>query len=126
VRKRTPVQTEASDLPPDLARGPDPRVWDPVHGDARDAMGAWQRAGTAWSKARGLGGNGWFRLLHPHVEYVSHSLGRFHVSRGGLIPPWEAGYDPRDYETIAGVSVRDRSAELLFRRDDGEDRPPAD
>jgi len=54
---------------------------------------------------------------------VTHSLGRFHVSRGGLIPPWEDGYDPRDYETIAGVSVRDRSAELLFRRDDDGETP---
>jgi len=123
VKKRAPVQTEASDLPRDLARGPDPKVWDPVRGDAREAMNAWQRAGTAWSTARGLGGNGWQKYLHPHIEYVSHSLGRFHVSRGGLIPPWEDGYDPRDYETIAGVSARDRSADLLFRGD-GEGETP--
>ena len=120
------ARTEASDLPADLARGPDPKVWDPVHGDARNASAAWHRAGEAWSKARGLGGNGWLKYLHPHVWYCVHALGRHHVSRGGLIPPWEPGYDPRDYETIAGVSARDRSAELLFRRDDGEDRPLAD
>ena len=123
MRKRTPARTEAGDLPQDLANGPDPRVWDPVRGDARDAMSAWQRAGTAWSKARGLGGNGWFKLLHPHVEYVTHSLGRFHVSRGGLIPPWEDGYDPAAYETISGVSVRDRGWAALTR-DDGY--PPLD
>ena len=122
MKRRTPERTEASDLPADLARGPDPRIWDPVHGDTRNASAAWRRAGEAWAKARGLGGNGWQKYLHPHVEYVSHSLGRFHVSRGGLIPPWADGYDPRDYETIAGVSVRDRSWELLFRRsDDGEE-----
>jgi hypothetical protein len=122
VRKRTPARTDASDLPPDLARGPDPRVWAPGSGNPHDASAAWHRAGEAWAKARGLGGNGWLKYLHPHIEYVSHSLGRFHVSRGGLIPPWEDGYDPRDYETIAGVSARDRSAELLFRGD-GEETP---
>jgi len=123
VRKRTPERTEAGDLPCEIARGPDPKVWAPGSLNPRDASAAWHRAGEKWATARGLGGNGWQKFLHPHVEYVTHSLGRFHVSRGGLIPPWEPGYDPRDYETIAGVSVRDRSAELLFRRDDGDDRP---
>ena len=119
MRKRTPARTEPGDLPQDLANGPDPKVWDPVHGDPRDAMNAWQRAGTEWSKARGLGGNGWFKLLHPHVEYVTHSLGRFHVSRGGLIPPWEDGYDPADYGTVAGMSVRERGAALLHSDAEG-------
>ncbi len=125
MKKRTPARTDASDLPADLARGPDPRVWAPGSLNPRDASEAWRRAGEAWAKARGLGGNGWQKFLHPHVEYVTHSLGRFHVSRGGLIPPWEPEYDPADYETIAGVSVRDRSVELLFRPDDGT-HPPLD
>ena len=123
MRKRTPARTDASDLPGEIARGPDPKVWAPGSGNPRDAAAAWRRAGEAWAKARGLGGNGWQKFLHPHVEYVTHSLGRFHVSRGGLIPPWDPGYDPRGYETIAGVSVRDRSWELLFRGDDDGETP---
>jgi len=119
VKRRTPERTEASDLPADLARGPDPKVWDPVHGDPRNASAAWRRAGEKWSTARGLGGNGWLKYLHPHVEYVTHSLGRFHVSRGGLIPPWEDGYDPADYGTVAGMSVRERSAALLHSDTEG-------
>jgi len=90
----------------------------------RDASEAWRRAGEAWSTARGLGGNGWLKYLHPHVWYVVHALGRFHVSRGGLVPPWEPDYNPADYEEVpGGISVRQRGEALLLHRDDGEDRP---
>ena len=119
MKKRTPERTDPGDLPADLARGPDPRVWAPGSANPRDASAAWHRAGEKWSTARGLGGNGWLKYLHPHVEYVTHSLGRFHVSRGGLIPPWEDGYDPADYGTVAGMSVRERSAALLHSDTEG-------
>ena len=123
MRRRTPARTDASDLPPDLARGPDPKVWAPGSGNPRDASAAWHRAGEAWAKARGLGGNGWLKYLPEHVWYCVHALGRHHVSRGGLIPPWEDGYDPADYGTVAGRSVHERGEALLLRPDDGEDRP---
>ena len=123
MRKRTPVQTDASDLPGEIARGPDPKVWAPGSGNPRDAAAAWRRAGESWATARGLGGNGWFKYLPDHVFYCVHALGRHHVSRGGLIPPWADGYNPADYGTVAGRSVHERGEALLFRRDDGEDRP---
>ncbi len=124
MRRRTPERIEPGDLPPDLARGPDPRVWAPGSENPRDALNAWQRAGNAWSTARGLGGNGWLKYLHPHVQYVVHSLGRFHVSRGGLIPPWADGYNPDDYESVAGMSLSERGWAAL-NRDDGT-YPPLD
>ena len=60
------------------------------------------------------------KLLHEHVNYVTHSLGRHHVSRGGLVPPWEPDYNPADYEKVSGVSVRERGEALLFHGDDGD------
>ena len=119
MKKRTPERIEPSDLPPDLARGPDPTVWDPGSENPRNASAAWRRAGEEWSIARGLGGNGWLKFLHPHVWYVVHALGRYHVSRGGLIPPWADGYDPADYGTVAGMSVRERGERLLRSDTDG-------
>ena len=74
MRKRTPERTEPGDLPGSLARGPDPRVWAPGSLNPRDASEAWRRAGEAWSKARGLGGNGWLKFLDPHVWYCVHAL----------------------------------------------------
>jgi len=124
VKKRTPAQTEASDLPADLARGPDPKVWTPDSENPRDASEAWRRAGEAWSKARGLGGNAWLKYLHPHVFYCVHALGRHHVSRGGLIPPWADGYNPADYGSVAGRSVHERGEALLFRRSDDVEETP--
>ena len=119
MKRRAPARTEPSDLPVDLARGPDPRIWDPEHGNPRTASAAWRRAGEAWSTARGLGGNWWLKLLPPHVWYVVHALGRYHVSRGGLILPWQDGYNPKDYETVSGISVRQRGEALLRNDTDG-------
>ncbi len=117
VKRRIPERTEAGDLPCEIARGPDPRVWAPGSLNPRDASEAWRRAGEAWAKARGLGGNGWFKYLPDHVFYCVHALGRHHVSRGGLIPPWADGYNPADYGTVAGRSVHERGEALLLRRD---------
>jgi hypothetical protein len=55
-----------------------------------EARAAWRLAGDAWSRERGLGPGGWRELLPPEVRYAVSALGREHIRKGGLVPPWEA------------------------------------
>lgn len=86
MRPRRPSPAGASGLPADLAAGPDPRVWG---GGQRPPELEWRAAGEAWSRAHGLGHSGWRELLPGDVKYAVSSLGRAHIRRGGLVPPWE-------------------------------------
>jgi hypothetical protein len=106
VRLRKPAPSELpSGLPPDLTRGPDPRVWCPYHRGELDrglsesfcdyrARQAWRAAGDAWSVQHGLGRGEWRALLPGDVKYAVSALGRAHRMHGGLVAPWEKTHPP--------------------------------
>ena len=92
MRLRAPEPTTSGGLPAELAAGPDPDYWTAERCPGRPWRGpeiAWRVAGEEWSRAHGLGPLGWKDLLPEAVRYATSSLGRWHIMKGGLRPPWE-------------------------------------
>ncbi len=95
--------TSGSQLPADIARGPDPAIWadnvsvpswmDNAAGRqevaAKVAERAWRAAGERWGAEHGLRHGQWRDLLPPDVAYVVSVRGRLHRASGQLEVPWE-------------------------------------
>lgn len=97
MRLRKPTPVTPAELPPDLAGGPDPRVWCPHHRGELDrglseqfcryrALVAWGAAGDEWARQQGLGRNAWRTLLSDEVRYVVSPRGRLMPP---AVLPWE-------------------------------------
>lgn len=93
MRRRIP-EPDRSELPADLAAGPDPELW--------RSSAEWHAAGAAWAKTHGLGPNGWYGLLPEDVGYAVSARGRHHIACGGLVPPWAKRHD----DTTGSVTDR--------------------
>ena len=88
MRRRQPAVT-GEDLPPDIAAGPDPRLWSPERPDDEYAAKMrWAVAGRAWSVSHGMGINGWERLLSEEVRYATSVRAR--LATNPPPAPWEA------------------------------------
>jgi len=74
-----------SELPPEIAAGPDSRRWG---GSQSQASAAWHAAGRTWSRANGHSDKGWLSLLSREVRYAVSARGRLDPS---MAPPWRAG-----------------------------------
>ena len=88
MRRRQPAVT-GEDLPPDIAAGPDPRLWSPERPDDQYAAKMrWHVAGRAWGLSHGMAINGWERLLSAEVRDAISCRAR--LDPNPRPAPWEA------------------------------------